>query len=99
MPGEFFDSGDPINSVSYNPILSELSDQTQKYLMKSITMKCNKRGDDIKSSIASSDEKTVDSNILHCILVKLRRNWKHNKRCYNLDICSNLNHFAIEDTV
>ncbi len=76
----FSGSCDPSNFVSNYPILSKLSYQSQKCHIDSVTRKCQERDDNIKSSDSSSDEETEDSNILCCVLVKLRRKGKCNIR-------------------
>ncbi len=85
--------------VTYDPILGTLSDQTKKRLMKNITKKCNERDDDMKSCIANSDEKTLDSKVLHHVSEKMRLKGKHNKACYDPDVLHNFNHFVIEDNI
>ncbi len=75
---EFYGSSDPSNFITNNPIFRKHSDQTKKSPMKRITRKHKERDDDIKSCIANSDEKMVDSNILHHVAEKLRWKGKHN---------------------
>ncbi len=91
-------SGDSSKTISDDPILSKVSDDTQKRLMGSITKKHKERDKDIKSSDATSDEVTVDSNILHCVPNKWISKEKFNRSFYDLNICSNFNHLAIKET-
>ncbi len=59
----FSDSGYPSNSFSNDPILSKLSNQTQKCLINSKARKRKDRDEDIKSSNTSIDEEISESNI------------------------------------
>ncbi len=65
--------------------------------MKNITKKCKERHDDMKSFIANSDEKLVDSKIFHCGPEKMRLMGKRIRGCYDPGVYHNFNHFAIED--
>ncbi len=61
--------------------------------MDRVAKKYKRRGEDMKSSDASSDEMTADANILLHVLVKFRGKEKHP------DGCSNFNHLANEDII
>ncbi len=94
---EFYSSSDPSIFISNNPNLSILSDQEKKRQMKNISKKHKERDDNMKSCIADSDEKMVDSKILHCLLEKMTLKGNHIHGYYDPDVCHNFNHFAIED--
>ncbi len=76
---DFSSYGVSSNPVSNDLILSILSDQTKKSLMNIISKKHKERDDDIKSSIAKSDEERVDFKILHHVLEKLIWKWQLKK--------------------
>ncbi len=67
--------------------------QTPRCHMDRVAKKYKRRGEDMKSSDASSDEMTADANILLHVLVKLRGKEKHP------DGFSNFNHLANEDII
>ncbi len=67
--------------------------------MNIITQKCKERDNNMKSCIANSDKKPVDSKILHCVLEKLRPKGKCIKGYYDPDACHSFNHIAIEDNI
>ncbi len=93
---KFPNSCDPSNIFSNDPMLSKVSDETKNILMNSIIKKRKERDNNIKPSITNSDDKSVDSKILHCVPGKLRWKGKLNRSCYNPDVFCNVKHIAIE---
>ncbi len=64
---EFSNSGDPSNFIPNNQIFSGVSGETNKSNQDSIGKKRKERDNNIKSSIANSDDENVDSMIHHCV--------------------------------
>ncbi len=96
FPEEISISGNLNNFITNNQILGVLSDETKKSIMNSIAKKRKERDNNIKSSIANSDDKSVDSKIHHCVPQKLRQKGKLNRSLYDPKLCHNFNHIAIE---
>ncbi len=65
--------------------------------MQTLAKKHKESNDKMKSCIANSNEKMVDSKVLHCVLEKMRLKGNHIQGCYDPVLCQNFNHFAIQD--
>ncbi len=94
---EFSNSGDPSHFIPNNQILSGVSDETNKSILNRTKKKRKERDDNIKSSIANSDDENVDSTINHRVPEKSRQKGKFRRNLYDPEVSHNFNHTAIED--